>query len=69
MSDRHLSYEARNFPRTEAARLLFLPEMRRCFWWGVLAGISFIAALDLGDVHVCVGECDGAGYDIAGPRK
>jgi hypothetical protein len=35
------------------------------FIWGLIA----MAALDLGDVHVCVGECDGAGYDILGPRK
>ncbi len=39
------------------------------FWGGVAFGILAMCFFDLTDLHVCVGECDGAGYDIVGPTK
>lgn len=34
---------------------------RREFWIGVVVGACLIAAMDLGDVHLCAGQCDGVG--------
>lgn len=39
------------------------------FWVGFGAGLLFMAVLDLTDIHVCVGECDGAGYDLFQSKK
>lgn len=36
------------------------------FWVGFLWGMAFIAAMNVGDVHLCVGECDGAGISLIG---
>lgn len=41
----------------------------RKFWFGVAWGVLAMALFDLTDLHICVGDCDGAGYDIVGPRK
>lgn len=34
---------------------------RREFWVGVVFGACLIAGMNLGDVHLCIGQCDGAG--------
>ena len=55
---------------TESAiRRAFPKEINRAFIAGAIAGAMAMAMLDLTDIHICVGECDGAGYDIAGPRR
>lgn len=41
----------------------------RKFWMGFAWGVLAMAVLDLTDLHICIGDCDGAGYDIIGPRK
>lgn len=30
---------------------------RSNFWWGFIAGACFMAAMDIGDVWLCMGEC------------
>jgi hypothetical protein len=50
-------------------RALFGEELIRATAVGFVWGLMTAAVLDLTDVHVCVGECDGAGYDIVGERK
>lgn len=34
---------------------------RREFWIGVVVGACLMASMDLGDVHLCAGQCDGVG--------
>lgn len=34
---------------------------RRGFWIGVAVGACLMAAMDIGDVHLCAGQCDGVG--------
>lgn len=34
---------------------------RREFWVGIVIGACLMAAMDLGDVHLCAGQCDGIG--------
>lgn len=41
----------------------------RRFWGGVAIGFVLACGFDLTDLHICTGECDGAGYDIMGERK
>lgn len=43
----------------------------RCreFWTGLFVGALLACMFDLTDLHICVGECDGAGYDISGVMK
>jgi hypothetical protein len=38
----------------------------RKFWIGFLYGVIAMALLNLGDIHLCVGECDGEGFSIQG---
>lgn len=35
--------------------------LRREFWAGVVIGAVLMAAMDIGDVHLCAGQCDGVG--------
>lgn len=36
--------------------------LRTWRWWsGFIAGAIVIASMDLGDIHVCAGQCDGVG--------
>lgn len=34
------------------------------FWIGAFYGAMLMCLFDLTDLHICVGECDGAGYDL-----
>lgn len=34
---------------------------RREFWAGIAVGAVLMAAMDLGDVHLCAGQCNGVG--------
>jgi hypothetical protein len=48
--------------------------MRSMSWkWGVLLGfwigVSFMAIADVGDVHFCVGQCDGKGLTLWGTSR
>ena len=36
------------------------------FWLGFIWGAIIIASMDYGDVHFCVGQCDGQSPFIAG---
>ena len=35
--------------------------MTRRFWVGAMFGAIMIASMDYGDVHLCIGQCDGVG--------
>jgi hypothetical protein len=39
-------------------------------WWGgFICGAIFMAAMNIGDVHLCVGECDSVGVSLVGDAK
>lgn len=38
------------------------------FWLGFIWGAVIIASMDYGDVHFCVGQCDGQSPFIAGAK-
>lgn len=35
------------------------------YWWGVVMGVLLMCLFDLTDLHICVGNCDAKGGDIA----
>lgn len=37
------------------------------FMWGLLLGVVVMAALDLGDAHLCVGACGGSSVIAEAP--
>ena len=43
---------------------LFERELKRRFWWGVMFGIILMAASDITDLHLCIGECDNSGLSL-----
>jgi hypothetical protein len=50
--------------RLERAKFATSP-LRTWRWWsGFIWGCVFMTALNIGDVHICVGECDGAGLSL-----
>ena len=69
MATKHLSLDKTGYSDYEAAWQLFRSTLIRQWWIGFVFGILFMAILDFGDMHICVGECDGAGYDIMGTNK
>lgn len=50
----------------ECANYLFPRVMAHNFWAGVFVGVLAMALMNIGDLHVCVGECDGTGFEITG---
>ena len=64
MDDKHLNLENRGWTDADAAQKLFPKVLHRKWLAGFFIGILLMAILDLGDLHICMGECDGAGYDI-----
>lgn len=72
MSDdrRFIHLHGRGYSDDQIAKRLFPRMWALRFWAGVAVGVLLMCVVDLTDMHVCVGECDGAGYDIVtGPRK
>jgi hypothetical protein len=39
-------------------------QLKRRFWWGFLLGMLFMAASDISDFHICVGDCDDQGLSL-----
>ena len=39
--------------------------LRTWWWWsGFIVGAIVIASMDIGDIHICAGQCDGVGRYI-----
>jgi len=55
--------------RAQAALFWTSPFSTPRWWWGFACGAAFMALLNIGDLHVCVGECDAAGVRLAQPAK
>ena len=68
MSDKHITLERIGYTDSQSAEMLFPHILAKRFWCGVVVGALFMAMLDLTDMHICIGECDGAGYDIVGTK-
>ena len=64
MSEKHIRLDRVGYSDGDAAKFLFPHVLRSRFWWGFLAGLIVMSLLNIGDVHVCVGECDGEGITI-----
>jgi hypothetical protein len=64
VSDKWINLDKKGYTDSEAAKFLFPQILRRHFWAGLLIGILAMAAMDITDLHICVGECDGEGLSL-----
>jgi len=64
VTDKRLKLDRSGYTDAEAVKMLFPQMPARYFRWGFVFGCLFMAILNIGDVHICVGECDGGGFTL-----
>lgn len=64
MTEKRICLERVGYSDEAVAKHLFPHVLRSRFWWGFLFGIVFMSLMNIGDAHLCVGECDSEGVTI-----
>jgi hypothetical protein len=59
--------EVADFLRTQLTK--YEPRKPYNPWLAFVWGLSLMAMLNIGDVHICVGECDGSGFKLSDALK
>lgn len=66
MTDRkHWHLDIHDVDEHTAAKTVFPNALRWRFWIGFMWGVIFMTTMNIGDLHICVGECDSKGFSFA----
>lgn len=64
MGDRYFKAERQGYSDSQIVETFFPKIWARRFWCGVAVGVVAMSMFDIVDLHICVGDCDAAGYDL-----